>query len=181
MFSLALNAHFSAFLFILWTPKHCFNDYYGSGLVQFSSVQSLSHVQLFPTSWTAACQSPCPSPTPRVYSNSCPLSWWCPPTISSFVIPFSSHLQSFPASGSFLMSHFFISGGQSIGISASALVLPKNIQNWSPLGWTGCISLLSKGLSRVFSNTTVQKHQFFVAQFSLYSNSHIHTWPLEKP
>ena len=110
---------------------------------------------------------PCPSPTPGVYSNSCPLSWWCNPTISSSVIPFSSHLQSFPASGSFQMSQFFASGGQSIGVSASASVLPVNIQDWSPLGWTGWISLQSKGLSRVFSNTTVQKHQFFSTQVSL--------------
>ena len=124
---------------------------------------------------------PCPSPTPRVYSNSCPLSWWCHPTISSFVIPFSSHLQSFPASGSFPVSQFFSWGGQSIGVSASASVPPVNTQDWSPLGWTGWISLQSKGLSRVFSNTTVQKLQFFSAQLSSQSNSHIHTWPQEKP
>ena len=99
---------------------------------------------------------PCPSPTPRVYSNSCPLSQWCHPTISSSVILFSSHLQSFPALGSFQMNKIFASGGQSIGVSASASVLPVNIQNLFPLGWTGWISLLSKGLSRVFSNTTVQ-------------------------
>ena len=110
---------------------------------------------------------PCPSPTPGVYSNSCPLSWWCHPTISSSVVPFSSHLQSFPASGSFPMSQSFASGGQSIGASASASVLPMNIQDWFPLGWTGRISLQSKGLSRVFSNTTVEKHQFFGAQHSL--------------
>ena len=123
---------------------------------------------------------PCPSPTPRVNSNSCPLSQ-CQPTISSSVVPFSFHLQSFPASGSFQMSQFFISGGQSIGVSASTSVLPMNTQDWSPLRWTGWISLQSKGLSRVFFNTTDQKHQFFGTQFSLYSNSHIHTWPLEKP
>ena len=109
----------------------------------------------------------CPSPTPRAYSNSCPLSWWCHPTISSSVVPFSSHFQSFPASGSFPLSQFFASGGQSIGVSASASVLPMNIQDWFPLGWTGWISLHSKGFSRVFSNTTVQKHQFFFAQLSL--------------
>ena len=103
---------------------------------------------------------PCPSPTPGVYSNSCPYSWWCHPTISSSVVPFSSCLQSFQASGSFPMSQFFTSGGQSIGVSASASVLPMNIQDWFPLGWTGWTSLQSKGLSRVFSNTTVQKHQF---------------------
>ena len=124
---------------------------------------------------------PCPSPTPRAYSNACPLSRWCLPTISSSVSPFSSHLQSFPESGSFPMSQFFTSGGQSIGISASASVLPMNIQDWFPLGWTGWISLQSKGLSRVFSNTWVQKHQFFSAQLSLQYNSHIHTWLLEKP
>ena len=110
---------------------------------------------------------PCPSPTPRVDSNSCPLSWWCHPTISSSVVPFSSHLQSFPASGSFEMSQFFAPGGQNIGVSASTSVLPMSSQDWSPLGWTGWISLQSKRLSRVFSNTTVQKHQFFCAQLSL--------------
>ena len=110
---------------------------------------------------------PCPSTTPRVYSNSCLLSWWCHPTISFSVIPFSSCLQSFPASMSFLVSQFFTSGGQSIGVSASTSVLPMNIQDWFPLGWTGWISFVSKGLSRVFSNTTVQKHQFFSAQLSL--------------
>ena len=109
---------------------------------------------------------PCPSPTTRVYSNSCPLSWWYHPTISSSVVPFSSCLQSFPASGSFQISQLFVSGGQSIGVSASTSVLPMNIQDWFPLGWTGWISLQSKGLSRVFS-TTVQKHQFFSAQLSL--------------
>ena len=110
---------------------------------------------------------PCPPPTPGACSNSCPSSGWCHPTISSFGITFSSCLQSFPASGSFLMSQPFASGGQNIGTSASALVLPMTIQDWCPLGWTGWISLQSKRLSRVFSNTTVQKHQFFGAQ--LYS------------
>ena len=124
---------------------------------------------------------PCPSSTPRVCSNSCLLSQWCHPTISSSVIPFSSCLQSFPASGSFQISQYFASGGHSIGVSASASVLPMNIKDWFPLGWTGWISLLSKGLSRVLSNTTVQKHQFFCTQLSLQFNSHIHTWPLEKP
>ena len=104
---------------------------------------------------------PCPLPTPGVHPNSCPLSWWCHPAISSSVIPFSSCPQSLPASGSFQMSQLFASGGQSIGVSASTSVLPMNTQDWSPLGWTGWISLQSKGLSRVFSNTTVQKHQFF--------------------
>ena len=111
---------------------------------------------------------PCPSPTPRVYSDSCPSHWWCHPTISSSVIPFSSCLQSFPTSGSFPVSQFFTSGGQSIAVSASASVLPMNIQDWYPLQWTGWMSLQSKGLSRVFSNTTVQKHQFFGAQLSLH-------------
>ena len=110
---------------------------------------------------------PCPSPTHGTCSDSCPLSRWCHPNISSSVIPFSFHLQSFPASGSFQMSQFFASGGQSIGVSALASVLPMHIQGWSPLGWTGWISLQSKGLSRVFSNTTVQKCQFFSTQLSL--------------
>ena len=109
---------------------------------------------------------PCPSPTPKVYPNSCPLSQWCHPTISFSIIPFSSCLQSFPTSGSFQMSQLFTSG-QSIGVSASASVLPMNTQDWFPLGWTGWISLQSKGLLRVFSNTTVQNHQFFGAQLSL--------------
>ena len=113
----------------------------------------------------------------RFSSNSCPLSLWCHSTISSSVVPFSSYLQSFPASRYFQMSQFFASGGQSIGVSASASVLPRNIQDWFPLGWTGWISLKSKGLSRVFSNTTVQKHQFFGTQLSSQYNSHIHTWP----
>ena len=136
--------------------------------VQFSSVQfscsfmsdsllshELQHIR-----------PPCPSPTPGVYSNSCPSTRWCHPAISSSVVPFSSCSQSLPASGSFPMSQLFTWGGQSIGVSASASVLPMNTQVWSPLGWTGWISLQSKGLSRVFSNTTVQKHQFFAAQLS---------------
>ena len=123
----------------------------------------------------------CPSPTPRVHSNSHPLSRWCHPAISPSVIPFSSCPQTLPASESFPMSQLFAWGGQSTGVSASASVLPMNTQGWSPLEWTGWISLQSKGLSRVFSNTTVQKHQLFGAQPSSQSNSHIHTWPLEKP
>ena len=123
---------------------------------------------------------PCPSPTPRVHPNPCPSSQWCHPTISSFVVPFSSWPQSFPASGSFPMSQLFTSGGQSIGVSVSTSVPPINTQDWFPLGWTGWISLESKGLSRVFSSTAVQKHQFFGAQLSSQSNSHIHTWLLEK-
>ena len=110
---------------------------------------------------------PCPSPTPGACSHSCPSSQWCHPTISSFVVPFSSWPQSFPASGSFQMSQLFASGGQSTGVSASTSVLPMNTQDWSPLGWTGWISLQSKGFSRVFSNTKVQKHQFFGTQLSL--------------
>ena len=113
--------------------------------------------------------------------NPCPSSWWCHPAISSSVVPFSSCPQSLPASGSFPMSQLLAWGGQSIGVSASASVLPMNTPDWSPLGWTDWISLQSKGLSRAFSNTTVQKHQFFGAQLSSLSNSHIHTWPLEKP
>ena len=133
---------------------------------QFSSDQSLSHVWLFVTRGLQHARPPCPSPTPGAYSKSCPLSWWRHPTTLSSVIPFSSCLQSFPASGSFPMSRFFASGSQTTGVSASALVLPKNIQDWFPLGWTGWISLQSRGLSRVFPNITVQKHQFFNAQVS---------------
>ena len=124
---------------------------------------------------------PCPSPAPGVHSNSCPSSRWCHPAISSSVTPFSSCPQSLPASGSFPMSQLVAWGGQSIGVSAPASVLPMNTQAWSPLGWTGWISLQSKGLSRVFSNTTVQKHQFFGAQLSSQFNSHIRIWPLDKP
>ena len=124
---------------------------------------------------------PCPSPTPGVHSNSCPLSRWCHPAISSSVVPFSSCPQSLPASKFFPMSQLFAWSGQSTGVSTLASVLPNNTQGCSPLQWTGWISLQSKGLSRVFSNTTVQKHQFFGAKLSSQSNSHIHTWPLEKP
>ena len=124
---------------------------------------------------------PCPSPAPRVYPNWCPLSQWCHPTISSSVVPFSSCLQSFPALRSFPMSQFFTSGDQRIRASASVSVLPVNIQDWFPLRLIGLVSLLSKGLSRVFSSTTVWKRQFFGAQPSLWSNFHIHTWLLEKP
>ena len=146
--------------------------------VQFS--RSVMSDSLWPHESQHA-RPPCPSPTHGVYANSCPSSRWCHSAISSSVIPFSSCPQSLPALESFLMSQLFASGGQSIGVSASASVLPKNTQDWSPLGWTGWTSLHSKGLSRVFSNTTVQKHQFFGTQLSLQSNSHIHTWPLEKP
>ena len=136
----------------------------------FSSVQ-FSRSAVSDSLWPHGLQHarpPCPSPTPRVYPNSCPLSWWCHPTISSSVVPFSSCPQSFPAAGSFQMSQLFTSGGQTTGVSASTSVLPMNIQDWFPLGWTGWISLQSKGLSRVFSNTTVQKHHSSILIF-LYS------------
>ena len=142
-----------------------------------TSVQ-FSHSVVSDALWLHGCQHarpPCPSPALRVYSNSCPLSWWCHPTISSSVVPFSSCPQSFPTLGSSQMSHF-VSGGPCIGASASASRPPMNIQDWFPLGWTGWISLQSKGLSRVFSNTTVQKHQFFSTQLSLEFNSNIHIW-----
>ena len=122
---------------------------------------------------------PCPSPTPRVHPNPCPLSQWCHPTLSSSVDPFSSCPQSYSASGSFQMSQLFASGSQIIGFSASTSILWMNTEDWSPLEWTGWISLQSKGLSRVFSNTTVHNHQFFSAQLSLWSPCHIHTWLLE--
>ena len=131
-----------------------------------SSVQ-FSHSVVSDSLWPHEPKPPCLLPTPRVYPNSCPLSQWCHPTISSTVAPFSSLLQSFPASGSFPMGQLFASGGQSIGVSASTSVLPMNTQDWSLLGWTGWISFQSKGFSRVFSNTTVQKHQFLGAQLSL--------------
>ena len=142
--------------------------------VQFSSVTQLLSNSLRPHE-SQCTRLPCPSPTPRVYSNSCPSSRWCHPAISSSVIPFSSCSQSLPTPGSFPMNQLFTWGGQSIGVSALASVLPMNTQDWSPLGWTGWISLQSKGLSRVFSNTIVQKHQFFGTQLSSQSNSHIHT------
>ena len=145
------------------------DNLWSAGRVKFSSVQ-FSHSVVSDSLWPHGLQHarpPCPSPTPGVYPNSCPLSWWCHPTISSSIVPFTSCPQSFPASGSFQMSQFFISGGQTIGVSAPASVLPMNTQDWSPLGWTDWISMQSKGLSRVFSNTTVQKHQFFGAQLSL--------------
>ena len=150
---------------------------------QFSSVQfsrSVVSDSLWPHESQHA-RTPCLSPTPRVYPNSCPSSWWCHPAISSTIVSFSSCPPSLPASGSFPMSQLFTSGGQSIGVSASTSVLPMNTQYWSPLEWTGWISFQSKGFSRVWPNTTVQKHQFFSAQLYSQSNSHIHTWPLEKP
>ena len=147
----------------------------------YTSVQFSPSVVSLRTHESQHSRPPCPSQTPGVYSNICLSSWWCHPAISSSVIPFSSCPQSLPVSGSFPMSQLFAWGGQSTGVSASTLVLPMNTQHWSPLGWTGWISLQSKGLSRVFSNTTVQKHHFFGTQLSSQSNSHIHTWPLEKP
>ena len=135
--------------------------------------------RLFATPWTAACRLSCPSPPPGVYSDSCPLNWWCHPTISPSVVPFSSSCQSFPASGCFPMSCLFASRGRSIGPSALASVFPMNIQGEFPLGLTGFISLQSEGLSRVYSSITIQRHQFFNAQVSLLSNSHICTWLLE--
>ena len=144
-------------------------------------IQSLSCVQLFVMPWATACQTLLSLPSPGVGSDSCTLSWWCHLTISSSVTPFSSCPQSFPASGSFPMSYLFSLGGQTIGASASASVLPINIQDWFPLELTGLISLPSKRLWRVLSSTTVQKHQFLSSQPSLWSNSQIHTWLLEKP
>ena len=151
-----------------------------------STIQSLqfSHSVVSSSLWPhepGHASPPCPSQTPGVYTNACPLSQWCHPGISSSVVLFSSCPQSLPQIGSFQISQLFTSGGQSIGVSASTSVLPMNIQDWSPLGWTGWISLQSKGLARVLSNTTVQNHQFFGAQPSLWSNSHNHTWLLEKP
>ena len=148
--------------------------------VQFSSVQSLIESDSLGSHEPQHTRPPCPSTTPRVHPNPCPLSQWCHPTISPSVVPFSSCPQSLPASGSLPMSQLFTSSGQSIGVSASTSVLPMNTQDWTPLGWTGWICLHSKGLSRVFSNTTVQKHQFFSTQLSSQSNSYIHTRPLEK-
>ena len=149
----------------------------------FSSVQfscSVVSDSLWPHESQHA-RPPCPSPTPGVHPDLRPTSQWCHPAISSSVVPFSSFPQCLPASGSFPMNQLFAGGGQSIGVSALASVLPMNTQDWSPLEWIGWISLQSKGLSRVFSNTTVQKHQFFRAQLSSQFNSHIHTWLLEKP
>ena len=151
-------------------------------LPQFSSVQfsrSVMSDSLWPHESKHA-RPPCPSPTPGVHSDSRPLSQWCHPAISSSVVPFSSSPQSLPASKAFPVSQLFTWGGQSTGASALASFLPKKSQGWSPSKWTGWISLQSRGLSRVFSNTTVQKHQFFGAQLSSQSNSHIHTWLLEK-
>ena len=160
-----ISAYYSVGYII--NTKEIFADWIGFNFCPFLQ---FNHSVMSNSLWSHGQQHarlPCPSPTCGVYSNSCPSSWWCYPTISSSVIPFSSHLQSFPSSGSCPMSQFYASGGQSIGVSASASVLPMNIQDWFPLGLTGWISLQSKGLSRVFSNTTFQKHQFFGAQLCL--------------
>ena len=159
-------------------PNSCPLGQWCHPTISFSVIPFPSCPQSFPALGSFQMR---PSPTPRVYQNSCPLSRWYHPSISSSVIPFSSCPKSLPALGSFQMSQFFASGGQSIGVLATTSVLPMNTQDWSPLGWTGWISLQSKGLSRVFANITVQNHQFFGAQLSSQSNSPIHTWPLEKP
>ena len=154
---------------VSWNVTYTTHHYFETMVGLLCSVQfSLSVVSnsLWPCGVQCA-RPPCPSPTPRVYPHSGPSSQWCHPAVSSSVIPFSSRLQSFPASGSFQMTQFFAAGDQSIGVSTSASALPMNVQNWFPLGWTGRVSLQSKGLSRVFFNTTVQKHQFFGAQLSL--------------
>ena len=158
--------------------KHTQNTLWHKSSVQFSCSVMSNSLQSHESQHA---RPPCPSPTPRVHTNSCASSQWCHPAISSSGVPFSSCPQYLSASGSFPMSQLFAWGGQSIGVSASASVLAVNTQDWSPLGWTGWISLQSKGLSRVFSNTTVQKQQFFSVQLSSQSNSHIHTWLLEKP
>ena len=149
--------------------------------IQFSSVAHSCPTLFDPMNRSQHARPPCPSPTPGVHPNSRPSGRWCHPAVSSSVVPFSSCPQSLPAPGSFPMSQLFAWGGQSIGVSALASVLPRKTQDWSPLEWTGWISLQSKGLSRVFSNTTVQKHQFFSTQLSSQSNSHTHIWLLEKP
>ena len=155
---------FSLFFFLFFLLSFFLLLYHLSPL--YRSVESLIHVWLFATSWAAHARPPCPTPTPRACSNSCPSSLWWHPTVSSSIVPFSYCLQSFLASGSFPISQFFASGGQSIGDSASASVLPMNIQYLFPLELTGLISLQSRGLLRVFSNTTAQKHQFFSVQLS---------------
>ena len=177
-----LGDKYSAFKCV-WTDKENVSEYLHkiTTTVIFGSVQFGCPVMsdsLWPHGHT---RLPCPSPTPRACSNSHTSSQWCYPTISSSVVPFSSCFQYFPASGSFPLSQFFALGDQIIGVSALASVLPMNIQDWFPLGWTAWISLQFKGLARVFSNITVQKHQFFRTQLSLRFNSHIHTWLLEKP
>ena len=153
-------------------------------LLKWTCSSLFSHKVMSSSLWPYGLQHtrlPCPSLSPRVFSNSCPLSQWCHPTITSSIVSFSSCPQFFPATRSFPMNQLFPSSGQSSGTSASSSILPMNIQGWFPLGLTCLISLLCKGVSRVFSSTTVQKHQFFNAQPYLWSNSHIHTWLLKKP
>ena len=162
----------------IWSKETTVREGQVGTSVQFSCSVVSDSLQLHESQHA---RPPCPSSSLGVHSNSCPSSQWCHPAISSSVIPFSSCPQSLPASESFPMSQLFAWGGQSTGVSALALFLPKNTQGWSPSEWTGWISLQSKGLWRVFSNTTVQKHQFFGTQLSSQYNSHIHTWPLEKP
>ena len=184
---MAIDAKLIIFIFNFLLKDNCFTEFccflsnvnMNQPAVQL--VHSFSRVQLFAAPWTQHTRPLCPSPTPGVHPNSCPSSRWCHPAISSSIVPFSSCPQYLPASESFPMNQLFSWGGQSIGVSALASVLPMNTQDWSYLGWTGWISLQFKGLSRVLSNTTVQKHQFVSAQLSSQSNSHIHTWPLEKP
>ena len=163
--------------------RHTYHKFAISGIDGTTSYQFSSVTQSCLTLWPHESQHarpPCPSPTPGVHSDSCPSSQWCHPAISSSVIPFSSCSQSLPASESFPMSQLFAWGGQSTGVSALVSFLPKKSQGWSPLEWTGWISLQSKGL-RVFSNTTLQKHKFFGALPSSQSNFQVHTWSLEKP
>ena len=170
-------SHIAGGFFNSWATSEAISCVSG----QFSSVQSPSPVQLFATHESQHVRPPWPpSPTPGVYPNSCASSRWCHPAVSSSVVPFSSCPQSLSASESFPMSQLLAWGGQSIGVSASVSVLPKNTQGWSPLGWTDWTSLQSKRLARVF-NITVQKHQVLGTQLSSQSNSYIHTWPLEKP
>ena len=191
-FSCYLDAYLLCFLkhnairwfFFTVFPYECFCLGWPSiTTISYNYSVQFSHSVVSDSLWpheTQHTRPPCPSPTPGVYPNACPSSQWCHWAISSSVVPFFSCLQSLPASGSFPVSQFFAWGGQSFGVSALASVLPMNTQDWS-LAWTGWTSLQSKGLSRVISNTTVQKHQFFSAQFFSQSNSHIHTWLLEKP
>ena len=176
--SLSHSIIFLYFFALITEEAFLISPCYSFSSVQFS--RSVMSDSLRPHELQHA-RPPCPSPTPGVHSNSCSSSRWCHPAILSSVVPFSSCPQSLPASDSFPMSQLFTWGGQRIGVSALASVLPVITQDWFPLGRTGWIFLKSKRLSRVFSNTTVQKHQFFSAQLSSQSNSHIHTWPLEKP